>query len=132
MKLASRYMIVKKTFKKYSKIRSESFYKRKRRWFWFTGSMLTLTNPFLEAGPFPLGAFALDSSPEPRNANGGTRQRAESGRAGWSQGSRGSRACHSQCAQEKQGHILPFRGLNEGHCRRPWLCHKVCSFYFGF
>lgn len=82
MKLASRYMIVKKTFKKYSKIRSESFYKRKRRWFWFTGSMLTLTNPFLEAGPFPLGAFALDSSPEPRNANGGTRQRAESGHAG--------------------------------------------------
>lgn len=32
MKLASRYMIVKKTFKKYSKIQSESFYKRK---WWF-------------------------------------------------------------------------------------------------
>lgn len=67
-------MIVKKTFKKYSKIQSESFYKR-RRWFWFTHSMLTLTNPFLEAGPFPLWVSALDSSPEPRNANGGKGQR---------------------------------------------------------
>lgn len=61
MKLASRYMIVKKTLKKYSKIQSESFYKRKR-WFWFTHSMLTLTKPFLEAGPFPLWVSALDSS----------------------------------------------------------------------
>lgn len=36
-----------------------------------------LDTPTLRGWPFPLWVSALDSSPEPRNANGGKRQRAE-------------------------------------------------------
>lgn len=77
MKLASRYMIVKKTFKKYSKIQSESFYRRRRTVVLVYTQHAHLDTPTLRGRPFPLWVSALDSSPEPWNANGEKRQRAE-------------------------------------------------------
>lgn len=67
MKLVSQYMIVKKTFKKYSKIYSESYFLQEEKCFWFTNSALTLTNAFLEAGALSPLASAVGSSPVPWN-----------------------------------------------------------------
>lgn len=81
--------------------------------------MLTLTNPFLEAGPFPLWVSAFDSSPEPWTAKVGKRQRAELGvtepmlEPVFLMLTRLS----SQAAHEMQNHVLPFCGLNESYCR---------------
>lgn len=56
-------MIVKKTSKNILRFNLIlTFYKRKL-WFWFTNTMLTSTNPFLEAGPS--SGSLLQTSPEP-------------------------------------------------------------------
>lgn len=79
MKLVSQYMIVKKTFKKYSKIQSESYFLQEEMVVLVYKQHAHLNKPILRVRALRLWASALDSSPEPWNANVRKRGKAELG-----------------------------------------------------